>query len=210
MKNKILQRISYAFYLTSHPIKGFWGLKNENIGDVKIATVFLFFLTFVTVLSKQYTAYLFRSVPVQEVNLLQEVSIVLLLFMGWCVANWCLTTLFEGEGRFRDIYIATAYALVPYSVVTLFMIPLSYMFTMDEMSLYNGIGYLVLFWTAVLIICSVLVTHQYTLSKSLLMIVCIILCMCMFAFIILLFFNLIQQITGFITNLEHEISLRMT
>lgn len=31
----------------------------------------------------------------------------------WVLANWCLTTLFDGEGTLKDVYIATCYALTP-------------------------------------------------------------------------------------------------
>lgn len=208
--NRIFQGLRYSLFVDVHPFKGFWELKSERIGDSRVATIFLAVLCLATVLSKQYTAYLFRTTPADEVNIFKEVALVLALFFGWVVANWCLTTLFDGEGTMRDIYIATAYALVPYTVATLALIPVSYLFSQNEAALYNGILMIVMIWTALLMLCSVLVTHQYALGKTLLMIACIILCMCMFAYIFLLFFNLIQQVRGFIVNLEKEIVLRVS
>ena len=38
---------------------------------------------------------------------------VLLPFFLFAVANWCLTTLFDGEGSLKDIIIAISYSLVP-------------------------------------------------------------------------------------------------
>jgi hypothetical protein len=207
--NKVLYGLKYSIYLSFHPFKGFWELKKEGVGDTRVATMFLTAMVLINLLSKQYTSYLYRTAAVSEVNIAREIFTVLGLFFCWCLANWCLTTLFDGEGTLKDVYIATSYAMVPYTVTTILMIPLSYVFSINEASFYNTVIGIALIWTALLILCSVLVTHQYTFGKTLLMIGCIILCMCMFAYIFLLFFNLIQQIMGFIVNVYKELSLRV-
>jgi len=53
------------------------------------------------------------------------------------------------------------------------------------------------------------VTHQYTFGKTVLMIIFILLGMCMMAYIALLFFNLIQQMSGFVVTFWTELKLRM-
>lgn len=118
--------------------------------------------------------------------------------------------MYDGEGRFTDILKATAYALVPVTLIQCILIPLSYMLVLTEASFYTmlvNIGYV---WMAFLLFTGTLVTHQYTFAKSVLMIVFILLGMCMMAYIALLFFNLIQQMSGFFVTLWAELKLRLS
>ena len=38
-------------------------------------------------------------------------------FALWTISNWCLTTLFDGEGSYKDIFIATCYSLMPLVII---------------------------------------------------------------------------------------------
>ena len=60
----VWQEFKYAFYLIVHPFKGFWEIKHENKGNVKMATAFLLLYLLLSVLSGFYTGYLFNSGPV--------------------------------------------------------------------------------------------------------------------------------------------------
>ncbi|MCL2699960.1 MAG: hypothetical protein FWE68_06565, partial [Defluviitaleaceae bacterium] len=62
-KNGTMKSLSYSFYLGFHPFKGFYDLKHEGMGSMAAATVLLVLLNIVTMLSKRFTAYLFRTTP---------------------------------------------------------------------------------------------------------------------------------------------------
>ncbi len=40
------------------------------------------------------------------------ITSVVMPVMLFVVANWCLTTLLEGEGSFRDVFVATCYGML--------------------------------------------------------------------------------------------------
>ena len=94
------------------------------------------------------------------------------------------------------------------TLTQLLLIPLSHMLSLREAAIYSFLYTLGTLWTAFLLFASTLVTHQYTMFKTLLMIVCIILGMCILAYIALLFFNLIGQMSGFVEVLVKEIPNR--
>ena len=135
--------------------------------------------------------------------------LLLLLFFLWCIGNWCLTSLFDGTGTFRDIFIATSFSLLPYSVIRLVLIPLSHALSQTEASFYQLLLAIGVLWTAGLLCCSVIVTHQYGLLKSLLIVACILLSMCVIAYILLLFFHLIEQIYAFAVLYWRELMQRL-
>ena len=61
----------------------------------------------------------------------------------------CLTTLFDGEGTLKDVYIATCYALTPLPLFVIPMTIVSNFVTADEMSLVSMFLTLAYVWTKI-------------------------------------------------------------
>ena len=59
-----------------------------------------------------------------------------------------------------------------------------------------------------LLFLSTLVTHQYSFSKTLLIVLCTVLGMCIILYIALLFINLLQQMVSLGAVLNYELSMR--
>lgn len=202
------RELRYALWLTVHPFKGFWEIKKEGRGSGRTATFFLLCYLLVTALSGLYTGYLFREEDVLDFSAPKAMLQVLLLFFGFCVANWGLTCLFDGEGTFADIYRMTAYALLPLLLIRTLLLPLSNYFLLTEQSFYTALYSVALLWSGFLLLVGTLVTHQYSLGKTVVMLLCIVAAMCMLAYIALLYLDLVWQVIGFITTLLREASMR--
>lgn len=202
------RELRYALWLTVHPFKGFWEIKKEGRGSGRTATLFLLCYLLVTALSGLYTGYLFREEDVLDFSAPKAMLQVLLLFFGFCVANWGLTCLFDGEGTFADIYRMTAYALLPLLLIRMLLLPLSNFFLLTEQSFYTALYSVALLWSGFLLLVGTLVTHQYSLGKTVVMLLCIVAAMCMLAYIALLYLDLVWQVIGFITTLLREASMR--
>jgi hypothetical protein len=200
--------MKFSLRLMSKPFDGFWDLKYEKRGSVLAASIFVVLLILTTILQRQYTGYVFNENDLTELNLITEIMGILLPFFMWCVANWALTTLFDGEGSFKDIYIYTAYALVPYIVISIPLVFVSRVAVQDEAILINAVQAIALLWSGFLIFTGTLTTHQYTAGKTFLMIVFIIIGMAIILFMGLLFFILLQQLINFIISIGTELSLR--
>ena len=127
----------------------------------------------------------------------------------WVVANWCLTTLFEGEGSFKDIFVATSYSLLP---LPLFIIPMtivSNFVTASEMDIVNLFITLAFIWAGFLIFFGVMVTHDYSLGKNVITVIGTIGGMVFIMFIAVLFTTLLTKVVGFVSNIFIEIGYRM-
>lgn len=205
-----LKELKYASYLTRHPFKGFWDIKYEKYGSLKTAIIILLMTIITQVLSDLYTGYLFNGPRSAHYNFLDTLFSTLALYLAWCIANWCLTCLSDGKGTFMDICIATAYSLLPFVVIQIPMIVLSNMFVLREVVFYdllNGLSYV---WVAFLIIISQVVTHHFTLSRTMVVILFTIVGIIALATLVLLFFNLIQQVLVFVSIVIEELVLRLS
>jgi len=202
------KEILFGFHIIGHPFDGFWDLKKEKRGSVRAALVFLA----ITVLTFFYQAigqgYLFNPTGTYSTILAQLVSVCvpLLLFV---IANWCLTTLFEGEGSFKDIFVATCYSLVPLPLLIIPSTIASNMVNINEQDLVSLFVTIAFIWAGFLIFFGTMVTHDYSLGKNVIMIVCSIVGMAFIMFVALLFTTLLGKIVGFVTNIITELAYRM-
>ena len=129
--------------------------------------------------------------------------------MLFVLANWCLTTLFEGEGSFKDIFIACSYSLVP---VPLLLIPVtlaSNFVTNAEIDIIGFISTLSFIWLGLLVFFGTQVTHDYTMGKNIITILGTLVGMVFIMFLALLFSTLVTKMVSLITNIVTEIRYRI-
>jgi len=207
-KKSFVEELLYVFHLVFHPFDGFWDLKHEQRGSPRGATAILG----ITILAFFYQAigqgYMFNPRENYSTVIVQIVGIVLPVLL-WVVSNWCLTTLFDGEGSLRDIYVATCYSLAPLSLFLVLSTILTNVFTSEEagiVSLLVGIGYV---WTGILLFFGMVVTHDYSTGKNVITTLGTIVAMCVIMFIAVLFSSLVIKMVTFIIAIFTEIGNRI-
>lgn len=202
------ESIKYVFYVIGHPMDGFWDLKREHRGSLPAALLFVIGVIITLAIEKLDTAFLFNPNRVTEINVLVDVITVILVFGLWCVANWCTTSLMDGKGRMKDIVIAMGYALFPIILIRLPMVFLSHVITLDGGTFYSILGFVSYAWTIVLVFVGTMMTHEYSLGKTIFTCLITILGMGILLFIGLLFFNVISEIIVFVSTIYKEIRFR--
>ena len=204
-----LAALKYAGHVITHPFDGFWDMAHEHKGNVWAATTYLVLFLLTYVLKLIYTSFQFIQAPIQYINIFQRAASLLLPFLVLCFANWALTTLFDGKGRFKDIYIAMCYALVPYVLIQLPLILLSNIITFDEASFYNVLMSFSLIWCVLLAFVGLMQVHDYSPGKTIIFIVATILGSAVVIFIVLVFFSLLSDAVGFFVSLYREVAFRL-
>lgn len=206
---EILNSLKFSFYVIFHPFDGFWCAKREKKGDARSATIILFLIVVTYILIRQMTGFIFNYNEPKDLNILSETLSIVIPFLLWCVSNWGITTLMDGEGTLKDIYIASAYALVPLIILNVPMIVLSNVVTLEEGSIYYVINSFAVIWAAFLMFIGIMTIHQYTIGKTILTILIAVVGMAGIIFFGLLFFALIQQVINFGYVLYKEMALRL-
>ena len=93
------ETLLYAKYCLFHPFDGFWDLVHEKRGSLAAAHTFLVLFLLTYVLRLMLTSFQFVTAPIQYINIYERFASLLLPFLILCVANWSLSTLFDGKGR---------------------------------------------------------------------------------------------------------------
>ncbi len=207
-KRTYVQELLFVFHLIVHPFDGFWDLKHEKRGSVRAGS---------TILAVAILVFYYQSVGAGYVSnpqgnylsffeALTSLCVPLALFM---IANWCLTTLFDGEGNFKDIYIACTYSLMPL-ILTIVPATLASNFVVESelktVSLITGIGFV---WLGILLFFGMMVTHDYSIGKNVVITISTIVGMICIMFIAILFTTLLGKLVSFVTNIVTELRYRM-
>ncbi len=207
-KKSFGQELLYGFHVIFHPFDGFYDLKHERRGSVRASIVFIV----VTIIAFFYQSvgqgYVLNPTGTASTIVAQALSILIPLAL-FVVGNWCLTTLFEGEGSFKDIFIACSYSLLPLPLLIIPATLCSNWVTNSEKSIITFIGTLAFVWVFLLLYFGVMVTHDYTLGKNLITIAGTLVAMACIIFIVLLFSVLLSKLVSLGTNIVTEIQYRM-
>jgi len=199
----------YAFYCIFHPAEGFYQLKYGGRGTVSAATIILALVVGAVVFSRQYTGFIFNPVDLTRLSLPLEMGSVVVPFLLWSGVNWALTTLMEGKGTFKDIYIATAFALLPLVLFTVPLTILSNYITAEEGTFYYFFMVVGVLWsTALVVFGAVMTTHEYRFGKTIWTCIFTIAGMAFSMFLGFLFINLSEQVYNFVHGIITELMYR--
>ena len=208
-KKTYKEELLYACHVIFHPFDGFWDLKHEKRGSVRAALTILALAVLVFAYQAVGQAYIFNPNG-SFTSIIAQLAGLLVPLVLYCAGNWCLTTLFEGEGSFKDVFVASCYCLTPIVLLIPLSTILTHFVTTSEtgfITLINGVCYV---WLFLLLFFGTMTTHDFTLGKNIIMTIATVLCMAVIMFVIILFSSLLVKMFSFVSNVVTEISYRMS
>ncbi|SFJ33478.1 Yip1 domain-containing protein [Paenibacillus sp. UNC496MF] len=200
--------LKFPLHLIVRPFDGFWDMKYEGKGKLKVALLILLALVLTTILQKQFAGFLVNMADPRTLNSLDDLEFTILPFLLFCIANWSITTLMEGEGKFKEIVMATGYALLPIVLINLPMTFVSRFMTQEETAFYYLLNSISSLWFVVMLFVGIMTVHQYTPAKTVLTMALTVIAMGFVVFIATLAFSLGSQIYWFIYDVYRELIFR--
>lgn len=187
----------------------YYEIRHRDRGCVPIAVVLVILFSFSFSINRMAAGFVVNDVNPLSVNALTELGAVLMLYLLFCVANWSITCLMEGEGRLKDIAIATGYGMTPIIVCFNIATIASRFVAADEEAFYWVILAVGIAYGLMMILMGIMQVHNFTLGKTLLTILLTFVSMFIIIFILLLFFDLITQVYSFFYSIYQELIYRM-
>ena len=202
------QEIAYGFHVILHPFDGFWDLKHEKRGSVRGAIFFILLAIgtfYYQAIGQGYLLDPFASLA----SVWAQIFGVLVPLFLFVLANWCLTTLFEGEGSFKDIFVACSYSLLPIPLLVIPVTIYSNFCISTETDIIGFISTFAFIWLGLLVFFGTMVTHDYSMGKNVITVLGTIVGMVFIMFVAVLFTTLVGKIVSLITNIVDEIQYRL-
>ena len=207
-KRTYWSELLYSFHLVFHPFDGFWDLKHEKRGSLRAAATILALVVLSFFYQSVGTGYLMNPKGSYSTIFVQLLAVLVPVLL-WSISNWCLTTLFDGEGSLKDIIIACGYALAPMPLFLIISTVFSNVVTLQESQIVSLLVTVSFVWAAFLIFFGMMVTHDYSMFKTITTTIGTIVAMALIMFVAVLFTSLLGKILSFVTSIYTELSYRV-
>ncbi len=206
---KVLRELRYGMKVFRHPIDSFHEIKHEKKSSVLSATILYVAFVLLSIISIFTTGFIFNDNNLDNYNVLTSFMGTAGFLMLFVFANYLISTLSSGEGWFKDIYIATAYALMPYIMMTVPIILLSNVLTLNEIFIFQAVLFFRESWTLLLIVLMILEVHNYSIGELIKNILLTLFTMVVFVAILLLVYLLVIQMYDYIASIFKEVFERV-
>lgn len=206
-----MSRYLYPFYILLHPVDGFREMKVNDKFSMRFANGVLVLWVLFGILDWGYVDFDFKISTRQlegDVNIFQVLLTSVLLFAISVVANWCFCTLMDGKGRIKEIWVAGAYALIPYITLGIVRVGLTHVMVSGEAVYLVYLDAVGLIWSALLVLIGLMAIHDYSGPKTLMSLFLTLCGVLIIAFLVVMVSGLVTQIYSFFATVYYELKLR--
>ncbi|MCD8023006.1 MAG: YIP1 family protein [Lachnospiraceae bacterium] len=194
-------------YVISSPFKAFSDIKYEKKGSMRACVFFMAALMVVTVARQGYTGFQFRTEDPQYINIWMVMAGVLMQTVLVVAANWSVSTLTNGSGSAKDIFMVCMYAQYPYIWMNILYILLSRVLSLNEAALANaclGLGIVCIVFYGFVGLVSI---HGYGFFQGIASVILSVIAAVIIIFIILMIVMMGSEFIDFIRTVAKEITL---
>ena len=202
---KSLKRIARVL---THPSAELYEMKYYKTWPLLPTLVILLCWYLAEILTAFYTNFKFNYRHLTDVNILYILASTIGLFLLWTGINWAITTLLDGKGKIREIFVSTSYALIPYVASLYICLGLSHALTMEETTFMTIVRAAGLLYSLLIFVAAHCTVHDYSLKKAVFSILLTAAGILFVLFLMVLFFGLLQQVILFAQTIYMELHLR--
>ncbi len=199
----------YPFYNLLHPSVGMSEMRYNKKESLPLALLFAFLWYASAVIMRQYEDYIFNDTDINNLNIFMILATTIGILLVGCIANWAITTLVDGKGSFRNIFIYASYALIPSTVAALIVTVISHFMIQNEAVFVTALLFVGYAWTAILLFMGMMTVHDFTTKKAILMVLLTAVGMLVIVFLMMLLVVLYSQLSTFITTVMYEIFYKL-
>lgn len=155
------------------------------------------------------THYPLAAVPVRKANMLLECGKLFVPILTWVLASYAMTTILDGETLFKESLLFSAYALTPYVLFTIPVTLLSRLMDIGQAGLYGTLEAGILIWVVGLMILALKEMNEYTIRKTLLVVLLTVFTMVVIWATLVLLFTICSQFVTMLREVYFETIYRV-
>jgi hypothetical protein len=210
MKNKIFkEQLHYLKYAMFHPFDGFYEIKYRGKGSALIASVILILYGIMQCVSYQYTGFVMNMNAIFQMNSISIFISALSVFLLFTVSNWTITTLFNGKGNMRDIYIVLGYSVVPMLLLNGVTVFISNFVITEEVIILRSLQGIGVVWFVFILLAGLCIIHEYSFAVNIKTLLATAVAAFIIVFLGILFFSLMERMYYFVMTVAQEMVRRI-
>lgn len=201
-------KLRALFHTLLHPFDGFYECKHRGLKSLRLAILGIVIFGLLACVKYQYTGFVINTNAIHYMNSVRIFVSAISVFILFAVANWTITTLFNGKGFLSDIVMVIGYALYPVILGDLIYLIASNFIIQEEAILLIAISGISWAWFAFLVLAGLTTIHEYGFGRTMVTILASFVSMIIIVFILILYVTLMQQLISFLTSLIQELIRR--
>jgi len=206
----VIGELGYAFKIARHPIDRYYDIRVGKNGSTVAATVMyvIFFITFM--IYQIGKGFIFQYTDIEDMDISAVVVGFFAILFLFIICNYLVTSINDGDGTFKQIYMIPAYGLVPLWISMIAVVFFSYFLTYNEVFLLYILLYVGVGWTLVLIFQGLATVHDYTFKDTVLSLVLTFLFMLVAAVVVVIVIIMWNQLWDFMLTVGKELIRNVT
>lgn len=163
---KWLKDIAYFWRVIKKPLDSFYEIKIGHKGSMLAATILYLTTLVLLIIYSSSQGFIFQAVAIEDLDLTAIILGYFLLTGLFMVSNYLDTSLHDGIGNFKQIYIMFAYSLGPIMIAFGLTTILSHYLTLNEAFFITTTMNIGVVYSVILVFLGIIEIHQYRGKKA--------------------------------------------
>lgn len=209
-KTPVVGELGYAFRTARHPIDRYYDIRVGKNGSVIAATIMyvVFFITYMIYQTQKGFIYQYTSIEDMDMGaVVVGFFAILILFI---ICNYLVTSINDGDGTFKQVYMIPAYGLIPAWISMIAVIALSYVLTYNESFILTVILVVGVGWTIANIFEGLSTVHDYSFGQTIVSLIITFVFMLIAAIVVVIVIIMWNQLYDFLITVGKEVIRNVT
>lgn len=204
----LIGQLKHVFYVMKHPIDGFHAIRYEQKGSLFSSLIILVLAIASYAVMRAGISFIFNPSIIINVEIITILIQFIVIWLSFVICNYLISSLHQGEGRFRDVFYGSAYALFPFILCGVPLTLLSNVMTLSEQSIFSFLELGLYGWVALLIFWKVQGIQNYSVGETIINLLLSLLTMFIGAVLLFIVFSLSSELINFIYSVYQEVTIR--
>ncbi len=196
----------YAFTTARHPMDAYYDIRVEKKGTVLGASILYGILFLAFMLYMLGKGFIYQYVDVQELDISSIVVGFFAIIILFVVCNYLVTSINDGQGSLKQVYMIPAYASMPLSLALLGITVVSYVVTTNEAFFLSVAMVIGVVWSLILLYIGLQTVHNYTAGETVKSIILTFLFIFIVVVVIMIVTIMWDRVWSFISTLGEELT----
>ena len=206
----VIGEIGYAFKCAKHPIDRYYDIRVHKNGSMIAATIIYIVFFGVYMLYQTQKGFIYQYTKVEDMDMGAVVVGFFAILILFIVCNFLVTSITDGDGTLKQVYMIPAYGVMPAMISMLVTIGMSYVLTYNESFILTTIMAIGVCWSIATIFEGLATVHDYDFKHTVLSLIITVVFMLIAAIVVLVVIIIWEQLKDFLLTVGKEIIRNVT
>ncbi len=201
----VIGEIGYAFKCARHPINRYYDIRVGKNGSIIAATIIYIVFFAVYMVYQTSKGFIYQFTDIEDMDIGAVVVGFFAILILFVVCNYLVTSITDGDGTFKQVYMIPAYGVMPLMFAMIATIGMSYVLTYNESFILTVIMIVGGTWTISVIFEGLSTVHDYDFKNTVVSLIITAVFMLIAAIVVLIVIIMWEQLSDFLLTVGKEV-----